>query len=465
MKTPYKILLIALVSILLHTGCEEWLDVTPDSSLTKEDLLKTEEGFLDVLHGVYIGFVDDQLYGQELTYGFMDVLAQYYDNIPSTPQHIYNNAAKYDYQDALVKSGIIDKIWVNMYNNIANCNVILDNIDTDPSIFTENNYDRVKAEALALRAFMHFDLLRMYAPAYSESTKNETGIPYVDKFTNVKIPFSSIDEVCQRISQDLLIAKELLREFDVMGPVDESIQSYPEYKISNRKGWINYYAITALMARLSLYMDKKVEALQYVEEFTTDHAGTKIKWGSQGNFNYNFYIWERIFSVYISVSPYMLTKVEKYFDVETADEKNILKVSLDRTFELYETASGGSSDWRYLDWLSKTDDNYIIKFNTLSGIPIIKLAEIYLIAAECTKDTDPVKSLEYLNAIRLNRGLPDLLATDDLTEEIHKEYAKEFLGEGQLFYYYKRLGYEYIPYWGDAVDNTVYVFPLPDTEI
>ena len=68
-----------------------------------------------------------------------------------------------------------------MYNKIANCNVILDNIDVDKTIFTGNNYNRIKAEALALRAFMHFDLLRMFAPAYNETNKNSTGIPYVDE--------------------------------------------------------------------------------------------------------------------------------------------------------------------------------------------------------------------------------------------------------------------------------------------
>jgi len=87
-----------------------------------------------------------------------------------------------------------------------------------------------------------------------------------------------------------------------------------------------------------------------------------------------------------------------------------------------------------------------------------------LIGAECTIDSDPVKSLQYLNTIRTNRGLPALPSNVVLSDEIHKEYVKEFLGEGQLFYFFKRRGYGNIPYWGTAVDNKEYVLPVPDKE-
>ena len=456
--------MITIATLFVLAGCEGWLDVSPKSTLKKEDLLKTEQGFLDVLQGVYINLVSDQLYGKQLSYGFLDVLAQYYDNIPSTPQHNYNYAAKYSYTSSNVKS-VIDGIWSNIYNAIANCNVILDNIDNDPTIFTENNYNRIKAEALGLRAFLHFDLLRMFAPAYGEVTKNQPGIPYIDKFTNKRIPFSSIEIVCQRIDQDLEEAKVLLHSFDPMGPVDVSVNSTVDYPVSDRKAWMNYYALVALQARLYLWTGDKTKALERIEELTTGHAKTKIFWAQSTQFYYYFYANERIFSVYIVLNPYMTEKVSTYFDIATANSNNLLRVSLERTMELYETSSGGASDWRYLEWMSKTDDNYITKFNQLSGIPVLKISEAYLIAAECTLESDPQKSLDYLNELRVNRGLNPLTLTADIAEEIHKEYRKEFLCEGQMFYYYKRKGYQYIPYWGSEAGNNIYVFPIPDGEI
>ena len=70
--------------------------------------------------------------------------------------------------------------------------------------------------------------------------------------------------------------------------------------------------------------------------------------------------------------------------------------------------------------------------------PLIRMSEMYYIASE----TEPnlVAATDYLNLVRNHRGLPDLDATlIDLPSELLKEYKREFYGEGQLFFYYKRI--------------------------
>ncbi|HEY8388169.1 MAG TPA: RagB/SusD family nutrient uptake outer membrane protein [Parasegetibacter sp.] len=454
---------LGLVTLFL-SGCSKWLDVSPKSTLKEEELLSTQDGFIDVLNGVYIRITEDRLYGQELGYGFIDVLAQYYDNIPSTPSHQYNQASKYNYENASVKN-IIDNIWTGMYRAITNCNVIVERIDDKQDVFTGNNYKRVKGEALALRAFMHFDLLRLFAPAYSTTTRDQKGIPYVNKISKTAIPFSTIDQVCQMIEADLLAARNLLHDFDIMGPVDESQDASLVYTVSNRKVWINYYAATALLARLELFRNNKTKAMQYVDELTTDHARLKIKWAQATQFYYYYNANEKIFGVFMDVGTDMKAKVTERFDPESAINNLILKVSLARTMEVYETSSGGASDYRYLEWNSKTADNYLTKFSTLPGIPLLKIGEVYLIAAECLMDTDPTRALDYLNELRNNRGLVSLSAGVDLNDEITKEYRKEFLGEGQLFFYYKRRGFQFIPGWGTQMTDDQYVLPIPDAEL
>ena len=59
---------------------------------------------------------------------------------------------------------------------------------------------------------------------------------------------------------------------------------------------------------------------------------------------------------------------------------------------------------------------------------------MYLIAAEASGD------IRYLETLRANRGYATdpLPAGANLQDEITKEYQKEFIAEGQLFYYYKR---------------------------
>ena len=62
--------------------------------------------------------------------------------------------------------------------------------------------------------------------------------------------------------------------------------------------------------------------------------------------------------------------------------------------------------------------------------------------------------------------MPYTLSTDEVNNEIYKEWCKEYIGDGQMFYYYKRLGYAFIPN-GPAVDynDQVYVLPMPQTEV
>ena len=52
----------------------------------------------------------------------------------------------------------------------------------------------------------------------------------------------------------------------------------------------------------------------------------------------------------------------------------------------------------------------------------------------------------------------------DLAAEIEAEYRKEFMAEGQLFYYYKRLDYNTLPDMGVVMTGN-YVFPMPDDEM
>ena len=99
--------------------------------------------------------------------------------------------------------------------------------------------------------------------------------------------------------------------------------------------------------------------------------------------------------------------------------------------------------------------------------PLIRKTEMYYIIAEC--EADKTEQLRVLNIVRFNRGLIDLASTVTVNTELQKEYQKEFFGEGQLFYYYKRMGTTSIPNGSAASGNismnaTKYVVPLPLSE-
>ena len=62
------------------TSRSDWLDVKPKTNIEEEDLFKNKQGFKEALTGIYIKMCSTSLYGREMTYGFMDILAQRYDN-------------------------------------------------------------------------------------------------------------------------------------------------------------------------------------------------------------------------------------------------------------------------------------------------------------------------------------------------------------------------------------------------
>ena len=69
-------------------------------------------------------------------------------------------------------------MWLKSYNVIANCNVLLKRLkEQSPSFFQEGEYDLIYGEVLALRAFLHFNLLRAFAPAWNVD-KDALCLPY-----------------------------------------------------------------------------------------------------------------------------------------------------------------------------------------------------------------------------------------------------------------------------------------------
>ena len=95
---------------------------------------------------------------------------------------------------------------------------------------------------------------------------------------------------------------------------------------------------------------------------------------------------------------------------------------------------------------------------------------MYYIAAECaTAASDTLTATNLLDSVRVHRNVPKYtlaaLKPDSLNIEIRKEYQKEFLGEGQMFFYYKRknLPFAALPFTKVAVvPNASYVFIKPE---
>ncbi|WP_196071480.1 MULTISPECIES: hypothetical protein [Butyricimonas] len=107
-----KILLLLFLPLLF--GCNGWLNVTPQSEVDEEDLFADGEGYRNSLNGVYSRISESDMYAQQLTWGFMDVLAQYYNFDKMNQYGAYPKAYKGDYDNNEVK-GILEEFYKLKY--------------------------------------------------------------------------------------------------------------------------------------------------------------------------------------------------------------------------------------------------------------------------------------------------------------------------------------------------------------
>ena len=136
---------------------------------------------------------------------------------------------------------------------------------------------------------------------------------------------------------------------------------------------------------------------------------------------------------------------------------------------------GYQDDYRNrVNWSTSGENRYFYKYTDMAQtgkiqntmIPMLRLGEMYLIAAESQSDV-LANGTSYVNTLHRNRGISTSL--EALTPELLKyEYIRELYGEGQLFYLYKRLFSKVIWSYTDSRNpepsTNLFVVPLPDSE-
>lgn len=462
MKT-FKIFIIIAV-LFSSLSCNKWFDVTPSTEMKADVLFSNQAGFRDALIGVYALMCDPNSYGSELTMGYMDVLAQTYSNVRSNVNHSYVNAGNYRYTE-LSEEQRLTKIWKQQYKAIANVNILLEKADEKKAIFSGHNYKIIKGEALALRAFLHFDLLRMFGPL-PHLGLDAKAIPYVNAHTNVPFAQSSIKEVVQQVIKDLEDAQSLLKDADPLGPQVQTSNS-TSLSDGNRQVRMNYYAASALMARAYLYINEKEKALDKAKE-VIDSKQFPLFTSSAATQNEDYiFPSEHIFSLTISD---LKTRFSDRFFPEVDHATNPVALTISNSHLTGIFPGGLNTDYRN-NWLAtaSSSSKRLTKYAYNTFIPLIKVSEIYLIAAEAERNLQFAIE-KYLNKLKIHRGLSELDAhttTEEMLKiEIADEYRREFIGEGQLFYYFKRLNVQKLPTIPLFTDSKqVYELPLPSNEI
>ena len=488
--------IIYILLACLTTSCNDWLDVKSETEAKEEDIFSKKSGFSSVLTGIYMSLAETDAYGERLTMADAEQLANlwYCTGYDYNPGYYYLH--KHEYTNDYCKENV-KAFYASLFNTITQVNVLLKNLSEKGALFASSPQLKnvIEGEAYAIRAYCQADVLRLFGQLPQGLGNRQVSLPYSYTTAITEIPaYYDFEAYVQRLMSDLDAAIERLKTYDpackyslaelssaTSVTLDDSYLYY-------RRQRLNYWAVKALRARLNLYLGNATKAHDEALEVINAKA-------ESGNAVCTLSAESDLTNAYYTLPSECLFSLSKYnvFSYSnslllgksgtqvTPNQHLVLSQSM--LTELFRGTAVASNN-RYLKLWNRqctssdgTQYAALCKyyFDTTSGsasavyqslIPMLRLSEMYLIAMECTTDLAEANAL-YVTYMRDHNTLieSDQFATlADVKDEVVKEYRREFIGEGQMFFVYKRL-FAKSMLWADSeMSESDYILPLPDSE-
>lgn len=497
MKRKLQYCLLAF--LLITTSCDKWLDVKPGNQATTDELFSTYSGFCDALNGCYIKLKDRTIYGEKLTMSNIESMAQLWITTQSSLPTDYELANfKYDGDNA--KSSV-SSIYSGLYNTIAQANMIITNLDKYGSVIKDPvSRALIEGEAYAIRAFCHFDVLRLFGQLPANQTIN-ISLPYAEFVSSSVLPqYYNYSQFVSKIEADLKKAEDLLKSNDPIFKYTFSyLNSFNASQTDNiklddefhgyRQNRFNYWAVKALQARFYLYTGNKEKAYSISKSIieAKDVDGNDLITLSGSSDITAGYLACPTESLMMLNSFSIMDYTPNILAAGSTQIRNThLVISQDQLNKLFEGQNTASNNrfnqvWdrtlmnpsgvifpnlkKYFYNTSSSLSSYL-NITKRQIIPLLRLSEIYLIAIETSTDLNEVNTLWTKYQLSHNVLITNNVFTDlnQVKNEIVNEYRREFYGEGQMFFTYKRFGSTTMLWKTGTVTESNYIVPLPVTE-
>lgn len=401
-----KLAYIATIGIILLTSCSDnWMNLYPSDATTTDKAISSAKDAEYAINGIYSAMQSYEYYGARMVY-YGDVTGDDAQANGNTKRCAYYYLFKYNKDDAPTSLWKSPYLVMRLTNNLLAANPVYLS-------------DDLRGQALAIRALALFDVTRIYGYPYTKDNGASLGgiiMTSAPKY-NSKPTRNTVAECYERIIKDLSDAIKLLNN-------------------EVRPGKINRVAAKALLARVYLYKGENTLALSTAEEAIKE---AKLL---------NYDIWSN--SEYVNGFKTGLDK-EVLFKIINTSTDNAGNESLGSlynkkgyddiviTTDFTTLINEDPNDIRKKLYSGSYSNKYLGNDNTedyrSSDIIIIRMSELYLIAAEAAvKTSNNSKAASYFNVIA-TRANPAAVIKDAVTlEQVLTERRKELMGEGHRFF-------------------------------
>lgn len=412
MKNIYHILFIALLLTTL-ASCKKPLDIDPVDTIEQGEALITSKDVEVALIGAYADLGAANFYG-----GRPFLMADFLANTNAIEWTGTYEELTQTINKSLLKTNVyVSNIWRDGYSTINDVNNVLSAIDK----VDEAKRSRIQGEAKFIRGSAYFDLVRLFGKAYNDGDPSvNLGVPIIlTPTTSVTeadyVSRATVQQVYQQAITDLTEAEAELPETNGF--------------------FATKYSAAGMLARLYLQMGNYTEAASaadrvinsgnyalartYLQAFpTVPAAGSPAQPG--GNTT------EDVFAIQVT-NLTGFNGFNEFYGSSTYGGRGDAVISQSWIDANYE-----DNDLRIQSFYDD-GDLFTSKFaNQYGNVSIIRLAEMYLIRAECNARLAPaapiggVTPLADLQVVRNRAGLTTTSATlADILQERRRELAFE----------------------------------------
>ncbi|CAH0148520.1 RagB/SusD family nutrient uptake outer membrane protein [Chryseobacterium sp. Bi04] len=433
-KNIIKISFAALTAFVTLTSCDRNLDQVSSINEPVEQAMDRPESFRQALDGAYTSLKGAGYYngdtGSQLIMGDLTT-----DNLIRTASGRNSNFAASNFEFSSDNSQTTG-LYSAAYLAISRANFVLSHINN--GVLSGAQKTNVEAEARALRAIVHFDIVRAYSqiPTQSAGAKNSIGIYYSEKYSPLSNTASrnlTVEQVYDKIIADLLFAADNITQNDAdKGRMSKAAIYGLLSRVNLYKG---DYANTIKYGELALGLSPSITAMDNFTRIWKENEGlAKITDGVLFQVSNAPAESNTVGSAYNQAVPNLRSEFVVDYDLYTAYTANDVRKSAYFTTSIY-------SGEKY---------NHVTKYAGNGGpaniVPIkyLRSAEVLLNTAEAHyRLGNPASALTLLNKLRNERYssfTPGTEAGQALLDAILKERRLELAFENDRWYTLKRLG-------------------------